>query len=182
MKKILALILVTIFVFSLTACGGKATTKITDSLELLTTVWNGYAEEDKFPAGDALGVSMNEPAAIGVENKDVLDATLGFPVDSVEKIDNAASIVHMMNLNTFTGGVYHVVDSAETQGLVTKIKDNIMNRQWMCGFPEKLVIITVDDLYIVSAFGNAELIDDFASYVAAAYPQAKTVVNEPITV
>lgn len=183
MKKILALIMATLLILTLSACGGKtASSDIKDPLELLTTVWGGYADEEKFPVGDALGVSMDAPGALGVENTDVLDATLGFPVASVAKIDNAASMVHMMNLNTFTAGAYHVVDSVDTEGLVTEIKENILKRQWMCGFPEKLVVITIDDLYIVSAFGNGELIDNFVSKVSAAYPQAKTVVNEAIVV
>lgn len=184
MKKILAVIMATILVLSLAACGGKATTDITDSAELLNTVWNAYAAEDKFPAagGDALNTVMDAPGVFGVEDTEALDATLGFPAASAAKIDGAASLTHMMNLNTFTAGAYHIVDSADTDGLVTEIKDNIMKRQWMCGFPDKLVIVTIDDLYIVSAFGGSELVDDFVSYIAAAYPQAKTVVDETITV
>ena len=183
MKKILALVMSVLLVFTFAACGGKKpTTDIKDSYELLSAVWKGYAEKDVFPVGDALGIAMNEPGALGVENTDVLDSTLGFPAASVSKIDNAASMVHMMNLNTFTSGVYHVVDHTELDGLVAEIKNNIMNRQWMCGFPDKLVIITVDDLYIISAFGKSDLVDNFASYVAAAYPQAKTVVDEAIIV
>lgn len=184
MKKILALLMSLILVFTLAACGGKAKTDITDSLELLNTVWNGYSEADKFPAagGDAENTIMDAPGAFGVADTEALDATLGFPAASASKIDGAASLVHMMNLNTFTSGAYHVVNSADTEGLVTEIKDNIMKRQWMCGFPEKLVIVTVDDLYIVSAFGNTELVDNFVSYISTAYPQAKTVVNEPIVV
>lgn len=35
-----------------------------------------------------------------------------------------------------------------------------MGRQWMCGFPDKLVVISVDD-YLVSVFGNEELVNTF---------------------
>ena len=51
----------------------------------------------------------------------------------------------------------------------------------MCGFPDKLVIAAVGD-YIVSVYGNEELVDTFAAKLAAAYPNAKTVSDEPIVV
>lgn len=41
----------------------------------------------------------------------------------------------------------------------------------MCGFPDKLVVITVDD-YVVSAFGNGELIDNFKAKLTAVYKSA----------
>ena len=183
MKKILALIMATLLIVTLSACGGKpATSDIKDPLELLTTVWNGYAEEDKFPAagGDEANSVMQGPGVYGIEDAEAIDYMLGFPPSSVEKIDGAASLTHMMNLNTFTAGAYHVKNSADTLGLVTEIKDNILNRQWMCGFPDKLIVVTIDDLYIVSAFGKNEPIDKFLANIIAAYPQAKTVVDATI--
>lgn len=186
MKKILALIMATIFIFTLSACGSKEpVSDIKDSLELLTTVWNSYKEEDKFYVygGDFSEANnvMDAPGVFSIEDAEVLDSTLAFPAASVSKIDGAASLVHMMNGNTFTAGAYHVADYNNTESLVTEIKDNIDNRQWMCGFPEKLVILTVDDLYVVAVFGSADIIDTFVSYVTAAYPQTVTAVNQSIT-
>ena len=49
----------------------------------------------------------------------------------------------MMNANTFTAGAFHVASSSDVDSVVSDLKDNIMNRQWMCGFPDKLVILTL---------------------------------------
>ena len=103
------------------------------------------------------------------------------PADEAGKIDGAASLVHMMNLNTFTCGAFHVKNSGDVSALCGALRENILARHWMCGFPDKLVIVTVGD-YIVSVYGNEELVDTFAAKLAAAYPNAKTVSDEPIVV
>lgn len=192
MKKIAAILLVTILTISLGACGNKGESEgakdgqevnIKDSLELLNTVWNSYTEEEKFPAagGDMTeeNMTMDGPGRFGIEDGTMLDSTLGFPADALSQIDDAASLVHMMNANTFTCGVFHVKDSDSISSLADAVKENIMNRQWMCGFPEKLVIITVGD-YVISFFGDGGITDTFKEKVSAAYEGAKIVCEEPI--
>ena len=63
--------------------------------------------------------------------------------------------------------------------LAGKIKENIFGRQWLCGFPEKLVILTVGD-YIVSVFGAAELTDPFIAKLSAEYSSTKQIFDVPI--
>jgi len=210
MKRLLILFLTVILTFSLAACkskedktdtedkatSAKQTSDTEDSkkpdkepasvksaLELLNTVWDSYAEDEKFAAagGDMSeeNMVMDAPGKYGLEDTDALDSALGFPADSAAKIDDAASLVHMMNANTFTCGVFHVKNDADTDTLATALKEHIMQRQWICGFPDKLVILTVDN-YIVSFFGENELIDTFQAKVTAAYSSAKTVCEEPI--
>ena len=93
-------------------------------------------------------------------------------------IDDAASMMHMMNANTFTAGAYHIADAANQQAFCDKLKDNIMNRQWMCGFPDTLIIVTIGDNYVVSAFGNAEVIETFKTKLTAEYPVAQVLYEE----
>ena len=49
----------------------------------------------------------------------------------------------------------------------------------MCGFPEKLVILTVGD-YIISVFGAAELINTFTEKLTSEYSSAKQLFDVPI--
>ena len=42
------------------------------------------------------------PGNFSMDDADLLDSSLGFPAAEAGKIDGAASLVHMMNLNTFT--------------------------------------------------------------------------------
>ena len=103
----------------------------------------------------------------------------GFPKAEVGKLDDAASLLHMLNQNTFTCGVYHVKNSADIEALAAKIKDNILARNWMCGFPEKLVIMAVGD-YIVSVFGAAELISTFTAKLTDSYGSVRQLFDVPI--
>lgn len=155
------------------------------ALDLLTTAWDNVPEDNKFPVfGGAPGDDMdniteNAPGNFPVDNANALEIHLGFPTASTDTIDGAASLIHMMNANTFTAGAYHVKDAGTISDVAAAIENCVMNKQWMCGFPEKLVIVTADD-YIVSVFGNGELVDAFIGSLTAANPSAKTVCDKPI--
>ena len=184
MKKFTALLLALVMVLGLCACGAKndATTDIADSTTLLSNVFAQYAEEAKFPIGGGAGdaMVMDAPGAMDLSDAETVDFMVGLPADSAAMIDDAASALHMMNANTFTAGCYRVTDSANVEAVVKSLQENIQNRQWMCGFPEGLVIYTVGN-YVVSAFGNQQLLDTFASHLGGVYGEAVVeVVAEPI--
>lgn len=193
MKKFLAIILAALFVLSLAACGGNDNpagdaaseneSAVKSPLELLTTVWNNYRDDEKFPAagGDMSeeNMSMDGPGKFGIDDTAALDSTLGFPEASAEKIDDAASLVHMMNANTFTCGAFHVKSAGDIDEISAAIKNNIMQRQWLCGFPDKLIIVKLDD-YIVSFFGENEIIDTFKAKLTQTYASAEVICDEHI--
>ena len=47
-----------------------------------------------------------------------------------------------------------------------------MNNQWMCGFPEKMFIVTLGDNYVVSAFGNGMVMDAMKTAFTTVYGDA----------
>lgn len=199
MKRFFLFCLTGLMMVSILACGNQtnnqtnltsestdqttASNNIPDAVSLLTTVWNSYQEDEKFSVigGDFSeeNQNMNGPGKYSLEDGAALDSALGFPADSITKIDDAASLVHMMNANTFTCGAFHVADSNDLTSITTSIKENILNRQWMCGFPDKLVIVSVDD-YIVSMFGDTQLIDTFKQKLTTAYSSVEVICEEPI--
>lgn len=188
MKRFLAIFLTVFMVFSLTACGGKESgggdgVEVADALTLLNTIWDSYGEDDKFPAmgGDFSEENMvnGAPGIYGIEDTEALDNTLGLPAASASMVDGAASLVHMMNVNTFTCGAFHVGSSDNVSAVADSLRENILQRQWMCGFPDKLIVITVGD-YVISAFGNEEIIDTFKTKAMSAYESAELVYEEPI--
>lgn len=194
MKKIAALVLAVAMALPFAACskkeGGGGTTsagvqteenRSGGALEILEKVWDGYTADEKFPATGGYGKYMKDgrPGKIDAGDAETLDFELGFPKSEASAIDDAASLMHMLNQNNFSCGVYHVKNSGDTAALAGKIRDNILDRQWLCGFPEKLVILTVGD-YIVSVFGAAELTDTFTAKLSAGYSSAKQLFNVPI--
>ncbi len=156
---------------------------IEDALALLTAVWGSYGEDEKFAAagGDYSEENMvtDAPGRFGVSDPALLDQTLGLPEASASMIDGAASLMHMMNANTFTCGAYHVAKAEDVTAVADSLKENILKRQWMCGFPEKLIVITVDD-YVVSAFGNGEIIETFKTKLMSVYESAVLAYEENI--
>ena len=54
-----------------------------------------------------------------------------------------------------------------------------MNRQWMCGFPDKLVILTLGD-YVVSCYGAEDLVDQFSGKVTETFADAAVACDEAI--
>ena len=149
---------------------------------VLNAIWATYEDDNKFAAGggDSQNMIMDEPGKFDVTNTEELDATLGFPTDYADKIDDAASLMHMMNANTFTSGAYHVTNADDVTAVCDALKENIMNRQWMCGFPETLIIVTVDDNYVISAFGNGQIIETFKNKITGVYSDATVVYEESL--
>ncbi len=196
MKRIIAILLVCMLAIGAVACGKTGndsqtnteenkvveTVDVADATELLTNVWNSYEEADKFPigGGDYDNIVMDAPGKYDVSKVEDLDAVLGLPQSAATMIDDAASIMHMMNANTFTAGAYHVMDASNQQNVMDSLKDNIMNRQWMCGFPDTLIIASVGGEYVVSAFGNAEIIETFKNNLQAQYEIAEIVYEESL--
>lgn len=196
MKKKIILLMCTVLMMTLFGCGksnetqtpdGDTTVSITvdvaDSADLLTKVWNTYEEADKFPigGGDYENMVMDTVGAFDVTKTEDLDSLLGMPVAGAAMIDDAASMMHMMNANTFTAGAYHLADASLQQDLADLLKDNIMNRQWMCGFPDTLLIASVGDEYVVSAFGNAEIMETFKTKLQEQYEVTEVIYEESLT-
>ena len=110
---------------------------------------------------------------------DMLDYQLGYPASNLTSIDNAASLMFGMNQNTFTCGAYHLVDGVNVSELANTIEQNIQGRMWMCGFPEKVVIVEIPGNYLISIFGHT-IVDTFVDAILAAVDGAKVIIDNPI--
>lgn len=159
-----------------------AEVKISSPSELINSAWALFSEDEKFPVagGDfSSGDVVDGAGPFSLDNPDELDRLTGFPASEVGKIDSAASMIHMMNTNTFSTGAYHVVEGTDTAALCKSIRDNIASIRWMCGFPDKFIVAEVGD-YIVCAYGLEELIDSYVKHMSEAYPFTTIVFEENI--
>lgn len=194
MKKLTALLLALTLAFSMTACGGaksEDSSSVSDAeatddtagkeaVDILNDVWAKFGEEEAFAAVGGYYDHMveNEAGTAKDAEGDTLDQMFGFPSASADLIDDAASLIHMMNANNFTAAAYHVADAAEMESLAEAMKDNILNRQWMCGFPDGLVIYSVGSNYLVSAFGSQMNIDNFGTHLTETFGSAALLYEE----
>ena len=186
MKKFLTMLLALVMVLSLAACSSQKGGDVNggspvSAVDLLTAVWNAYPESEKFPVvGGSLDKPVDDaPGAFPVNDADNLDYMLHFPADKADLIDDAASLTHMMNANSFTCGAFHVKNSADVSVVTDALRQNVQNTQWMCGFPDKLVIFTYDQ-YVVSLYGDEELVNTFRDKFTATYSDSAIAYDEAI--
>ncbi len=207
MKKLIALLLAVMMVLSLAACNEKkdegtkpvyeddlpSTTEERPSdellnipenaLDVLNDIWALYGDDEKFPVmgGNPEGGVMDGPAVYDKAYIEGLMNHLLVPETSLNDVEEAATMIHMMNANTFTSGVVKVANGVDTKAFADAMHTAITNNQWMCGMPERLVITSVSDGYVLIAFGHADAMTPFCQKLATAYPQATAFYDEAIT-
>ncbi|MGN0423865.1 MAG: hypothetical protein ACI4FY_00970 [Acetatifactor sp.] len=148
---------------------------------ILNAIWEKVDPENRFAVagGGAENSVMGSAGSVAVTEGELIDSMLGFPADKIELIDDAASLMHMMNANTFTGGAYHLADPEQMDEVAKAVKENILNRQWMCGFPEKLVVVSVDE-YLITFFGKNDPIANFKTALSEAFENAQIISEDDI--
>ena len=175
MKKILAIVLaLVVVVAAFAACGGEQTPEANegptyaDAVEVLTTIFASYAEENKFPVagGDEANMSFEGPAKYDYTLADELNAVAKLPASQAANIEDAATAMHAMNANSFTGAAYKLVDGADAAAFAADFKAELDNSRWMCGFPEKFVVVKTGS-YLVTAYGVADIMDYYKTTVTA---------------
>ena len=137
-------------------------------LDALTTIWNALPEDQRpFAMGGSFDAMVDGmPGEFNLEMEEAaltLDSMTHYPEAQFDKLTGVATIMHAMNANTFTGAAYSFADAETTTAMVDVIKEAVANTQWMCGFPEKLVIVNVSDTCLIVMFGAGEIIDPLAN-------------------
>lgn len=149
-------------------------------LVILDTVWAGYSEEERFPVmgGDVQTQVMNGPGAYDMELADNLIYLLLVPEDRVPEIAEAATMVHMMNANSFTGGALRLKEGYSAENFANAMKERILGNQWICGFPDLLRIWVFGDDTVLVAYGIEDMMIPFGEKVTAAYEGQMTALVE----
>jgi hypothetical protein len=175
MKKILAIVLaLVVVVAAFAACSGEKAPEANegptyaDAVEVLTTIFASYAEENKFPVagGDEANMSFEGPAKYDYTLADELNAVAKLPASQAANIEDAATALHAMNANSFTSAAYKLVDGADAAAFAAEFKTELDNSRWMCGFPEKFVVIKTGS-YLVTAYGVADIMDYYKTTISA---------------
>ena len=197
MKKLTVLMLVLALLTSLTACKAKETTPdqtttqptVTDAsgekpesaLQIMEKIWSLFSEDEKFFAagGDGENAVNDGPGNFGVDNAEGLTFQLMVPTEQIANIREAASLMHAMNTNTFTGAAFRLKDAGKAENFASAVRDAVQNNQWMCGYPDRLLIARISEEYVVSVFGK-EPMSTFEAKLKQAYPSAKILYNEAV--
>lgn len=203
MKKILALVLALTMVAAMAACtpannndttteatgttteattDNKPTVTFATALELLNAVWAQFPEEGKFPVmgGDEANANFEGPGKVelpGAEGNALW--SLNIPEDQLVNFTEAATMIHAMNTNTFACGAMKLADGADKTAVAAAVKDGILGTHWMCGFPERMVVISAGD-YLVVAFGLEMNVTNLTTALTAVVADAQILHSEVI--
>ena len=211
MKKLIALLLALVMVLSMAACAPANNNEETEgnndvtegnenketeapaaasALELLETVWAKFPEANKFPVmgGDEANANYEGPGKVelpGAEGNALW--SLYVPEEQLANFSEAATMMHAMNANTFTAGALKLADGADKTAVAKALSDAILGTHWMCGFPERLIVVSVDN-YLVVAFGHdgvnfpegGKIITEFLTGLQAEYASAAVLHDEAI--
>ena len=188
MKKIMSVVLAMAMMLTLFAGCGKADQPAeapvpmpASALEILETVWAAYGDDEKFPiiGGNIEANIMDAPGAVDMAYTGHLNYNLLVPENLTSNVTEAASMIHMMNANNFTCGVFKL-SSISAADFGAAMKEAVLNNQWMCGFPETLLIRNFSDAYVLVAFGVNDAMTPFEKHLSEVYPGMETIANEPI--
>ena len=203
MKKIIAMLLAVMMVMGIfAACSGnsnteanttqattEATTEATTAastfataLDLLNGIWAQFPEEGKFPVmgGDAENPNWEGPGSVtlpGAEGNALWN--LNISEERLPSIAEAATMIHAMNTNTFAGCALKLVEGADEAAVAKGILDDIQNTRWMCGFPERVVVVSTNGCLVV-AFGHEGNITNLLTAIQAVDANANVLHNEVI--
>ena len=92
--------------------------------------------------------------------------------------DDAATLQHMMNTNTFSSAAAKLKDPSAAEEFAKAYKNAVQGQQWMCGFPDKVVVISVDD-YVIMAYGYEDILNDLVDACSAVAPGSRVLVDAP---
>ncbi len=190
MRKFTVMILALAMVLTLFAgCGRTKPEETTpvqqmpaSALEILETVWGAYGDEEKFPiiGGNIEANIMDVPGSYDMTYAENMTWNLLVPSDQIANVTEAASMIHMMNSNTFTCGSFKLAEGVAAADFGAAMQKAIQSNQWMCGFPDSLLIQSFEDTYVVVAFGMTDAMTSFENHMKTAYPGFETLYSESI--
>ncbi len=192
MKKAVIQLLIAMMVLALSGCGGKQNTsqgdqgstesEYSESLEVLNKVVSAYKEEDLFAmyGGDQENAVMDAPGKFDISKTEELEYNYGMPKEQLANIEDGATMMHLMNANTFTGAAYRLKEGTDINAFADAVKSSILAKQWICGQPDTLVIIDVDGRYVITAYGEAGMIEVFKNNALSVFDKGQVIVEAPI--
>lgn len=190
MKKLIAMLLALTMMVALAACGTQTekepavqTVEALTALQTVVTAYNTQYEGTDYQlpivGGGYEAMNWEGPDVVPTTDVDYLTAQLIVPEEQIANIGAAASAMHAMNTNIFCAGAYNLVEGADYNAFAAALEAAIMGNRWMCGFPEKLLIVNVGNCLIV-VYGNGEVVANFNTVVGETYSAATIICDKAV--
>ena len=122
----------------------------------------------------------NEPGAVSPDDGEMLESQTLYPASSADKLDSAAVYFNVMNQNNGTFAAFEVKNEGEVQTLADMMKTKVKNNQWICGFPERYLIMRVGDIMIFS-YGLDESLTAWKNAVFSVHTETEVLYDEKLS-
>ncbi len=135
-------------------------------LQQLQALWDAFPENQKFACagGDWENFVDGAPGSTNTD-PEILCGMLLVPENQTSQVTCAASLLHALNANTFTCGVFQVEKGSAAQ-FAQGMRNAIQGSQWVCGFPDMLLIANLGNDIVLSAFGKNTLVNTLKDIIS----------------
>ncbi len=199
MKKLISLLLVLTMALSLAACTGnntpdtttgntesttEATTEATtpevtgpaSAQEVMDSIFANWEFEykDSLMGGGYEATVSGAPGTLTATDTATLQNLMYIPEETLSDVTDASFVMNGMNANSFTAYTVKVSDAA---AFGASMKDTLQGTQWICGFPEFLMVYTIGE-YCLIAFGAFDVIPTFRTAVTTTYADAVLIYDD----
>ena len=86
----------------------------------------------------------------------------------------------MMNGNVFTGAAYRLREGTDQDAFAQAVKTALLEKRWMCGQPDTMLVLSVDHVYVITAYGEAGIIQTFKEKSMSVLKETKILMEAPI--
>lgn len=154
--------------------------EIVDAKEVLVKTWESYAEEDRFEimGGHFDSAVMGMPEKYDLTQVTDLVQMYCVPEAQIENLDDGATMIDLYNAGRFMASAFHVNDGANVDEVVSQMHTQIMENQWHGEKPQKLMIVKIDEQYVISVWGRESLVDKFREKLESVYQEMIVVMVE----
>ncbi len=151
------------------------------AVKLLQHIWEAYGKLFSAYGGSMENAVDNAPGALDVTDAEEMTNRFLIPQEQLASIQEGASLVHMMNSNIFTAAAVKIADDADARTVHSAWREAVLNNQWICGQPDRLLMADMGDGYIIMIFGSEDILDVFEEKLTSVYDQAKILYNERVS-
>lgn len=150
--------------------------------DILKRIWDAYEEQERFAV---YGGMMEHPAENAPGDLDMQLAMLWapryrVPLAHLDKLEQGASLCHLMNGNLLTVTVFGLAKSADTATIAWDWRWELQHSYWVAGQPSRLLLARAEKSFLLMAFGSKEQMQTLKEKLLLTCP-ADILYDEPIT-
>lgn len=144
--------------------------EIVDATDILLKVWLEFDKTQlDVMGGHYSDPAMGAPAKYDLSQTNDLIQMYCVPEAQITLIDDAATIIDLYNSARFTASAFHLTDSESQKNFIEEMQKQIAENEWHGEIPERVLVVGIEEEYVVAVYGRKELVDQFEKILQKIY-------------